>query len=350
MTERVLTPRELNRALLARQGLLERVPLPVARALERIGGLQTQYAPSGYIGLWTRVEGFTRDRLTEALERRTVVQATAMRSTIHLVSARDYPLLMAGIRRARAAWWLRTHPGAAERLDAPAIAARVRAALADGPRRSAELAELLEPYGPLAWGAAGIWVDLLRAPPGGTWEQRRADVIASAEQWLGPPEATEATEAEGLELIVRRYLGAFGPAGAAEIASWAGVDRAAVAAKLPRLRLRRFRDEQGRGLVDLPRAPLPPPDTPAPVRFLPKWDAVLLSHARRTGILPERHYDLAVNRKNLDIAPTFLVDGFVAGRWRHERGRVLLEPFEPLSRSVQLELDQEAERLAVFHA
>ena len=347
MGDHVLTGRELNRALLARQGLLERAPLPVSRALERVGGLQTQYAPSGYIGLWSRVEGFTRDRLNQALERRTVVQATLMRSTIHLVSARDYPLLTAGIRRARQAWWLRAHPGAAESLDAPAIAARVRAALAEGPRRSAELAELLEPYGPLASQGAGIWVDLLRAPPGGTWEQRRADVIASAEQWLGH---SAATEAKGLELIVRRYLGAFGPAGPAEIASWAGVDKVSVTAALARVRLRRFRDEGGRELVDLPRAPLPPPETPAPVRFLPKWDAVLLSHARRTGILPERHYDLAVNRKNLDIAPTFLVDGFVAGRWRYERGRVLLEPFEPLSRSVRLELEEEAERLAAFHA
>lgn len=132
----------------------------------------------------------------------------------------------------------------------------------------------------------GIWLDLVRVPPSGTWEGRRADLYASAADWLEP---TEVTRKEGLELLVRRYLGGFGPAPAADIANWVGLPVSSLAPTLERLSLRRFRDEGGRELLDLPRAPLPDPDTPAPVRFLPTWDATLLVHARRTGILPEEH-------------------------------------------------------------
>jgi hypothetical protein len=184
-------------------------------------------------------------------------------------------------------------------------------------------------------------------PPSGTWEQRRADLYGLAEDWLG---RWSATEAEGLEHLVRRYLGGFGPASAQDTASWAGLPVTTVRPALERLGVRRFRDEQGRELFDLRRAPLPHPDTPAPVRFLPTWDATLLVHARRTQILPERYRGMVFNTKTPHSVGTFLVDGAVAGSWRHERGRVRLEPFGRLDRQARRELDEEAERLAAFHA
>jgi hypothetical protein len=343
-SERILTQRELNRALLARQLLLERARLSVPRALERVGGLQTQYAPSGYVGLWSRLDGFARADLTRALERRTAVQGTLMRSTIHLVSARDYPLLAAGVRDARRQWWLKTH---ARRADARAIvetARRVRELLADGPLSQAELVKRL---GPAAWNGVGLWIDLLRAPPSGTWEHRRADLYADAEQWLG---RAEASEEAGIQLLVRRYLGAFGPAAVRDVASWAGLPPASVQRALAGMRLRRFRGEDGAELVDLPRAPLPDRDTPAPVRFLPVWDAALLVHARRTGILPEPLRPRVFSTRTPHSVGTFLVDGAVAGSWRMERGRIQLEPFVRLSREARRKLDAEAERLTAFHA
>jgi hypothetical protein len=349
VTGRVLSTRELNRALLARQLLLERSALPLTRALEQLGGLQTQYAPSAYIGLWTRLRDFPREALTTALQRRRAVQATLMRQTIHVVSARDYPLLAEAVREPRRAWWRRVQGRQAEGLDMDAVAALLRERLAAGPRRQAELASLLAAEGiaAVAWSGAGLWLDLVRVPPSGTWEQRRADLYGLAEDWLGP---WKVTGAEAMEHLVRRYLGGFGPASAPDTASWAGVPVAAVRPALERVGVRRFRDEQGRELFDLRRAPLPHPDTPAPVRFLPTWDAALLVHARRTQILPEQHRSLVFNTKTPHSVGTFLVDGAVAGSWRHERGRVQLEPFGPLDRQARRDLEEEAERLAAFHA
>jgi Winged helix DNA-binding domain len=349
VTGRVLSTRALNRALLARQLLLERSALPLTRALEQVGGLQTQYAPSAYIGLWSRLRDFPREALTAALQRRRAVQATLMRQTIHVVSARDYPPLAEAVREPRRAWWRRVHGREVEGLDMDAVAALLRRRLAAGPRRQAELVALLaaEGYPAVAWSGAGLWLDLVRAPPSGTWQQRRADLYGLAEDWLGP---WKVTEAEALEHLVRRYLGGFGPASAQDTASWAGVPVATVRPALERVGVRRFRDGQGRELFDLRRAPLPDPDTPAPVRFLPTWDATLLVHARRTQVLPEQYRSLVFNTRTPHSVGTFLVDGAVAGAWRHERGGVRLEPFGPLDRRTRRDLEQEAERLAAFHA
>jgi hypothetical protein len=350
VAERVLTTSELNRALLARQLLLERPKLPLARAIERIAGLQTQYAPSAYIGLWTRLRDFRRELLTKELERRRVVQATLMRATIHIVSQRDFHLFAAGIRDKRREWWFRVQRRQLqlEGVDMEKVALRVRQLLADGPLRQSELSERLraEGYARIAWVGAGMWIDLVRVPPSGTWEQRRADLYGLAETWLGP---SSATEAEGLEHLVRRYLGGFGPASLSDLASWSGLPPTTLRPVADRLRLRTFRDEQGGELLDLPRAPLPDPDTPAPVRFLPTWDATLLVHARRTQILPEEHRPRVFDTKTPHSVPTFLVDGAVAGTWRHERGHVRLAPFGRLPRQVRRKLEEEAERLAVFH-
>jgi len=346
VSQRVLSQRELNRALLARQLLLERSRLPLARALERMGGLQMQYAPSGYIGLWTRLEDFERDALTRALVRRSVVQGTLMRVTIHLVSARDFPLFSAGVREARREWWARVHRGSGNVREVERAARRLRPLLAGGPRRRDELVEHLR-ADTATWNGVGLWIDLVRAPPSGTWERRRADVFAAADDWLGD---SAATEDDGVAHLVRRYLGGFGPASPKDIASWAGLPASTVSAALEQVRVRRFRDEDGGELVDLPRAPLPDADTPAPVRFLPTWDATLLVHARRTGILPEEYRPRIFSTKTPHSLGTFLVDGAVAGTWRYERERIVIDPFARLSRATKLELDDEAERLAAFHA
>jgi len=343
MAERVLTPRELNRALLARQLLLERARTPIPKALERIAGIQAQYAPSMYIGLWSRLDGFERGQLTRALERRSVVQGTMMRATIHLVSKADYWPLTVGIRASRTAWWERTHPNASPKTM-KAAARKLRRFLADGPRRRREVEEQLGRD--LALGV-GAYVDIVRAPPSGTWEQRRADLYAVAEDWVGP----ESSQPEdGLALLVRRYLAGFGPAYKADIADFAGVPITRITQVLERLELRRFRDEDGKELLDVQRAPLPDPDTPAPPRFLPVWDATLLVHARRTQILPEEYRSQVFNVKTPHSVHTFLVDGQVAGTWRHEKGRVKVEPFEGVPRTFKRALDDEAERLAAFHA
>jgi DNA glycosylase AlkZ-like len=197
------------------------------------------------------------------------------------------------------------------------------------------------------WGGIGLWVDLLRAPPSGTWEQRRADLYVAAADWLDLPEA--APDA-GVERLVRRYLGGFGPASVRDIASWAGLAPSTVEAVAGRIAPRRFRDDQGTPLFDLARAPIPDAETPAPVRFLPTWDAMLLVHARRTGILPERFRPILFNTKTPQSMPTFMVDGRVAGSWRHEDGRVMTTPFEPLPAGAMREVAAEAERLAAFMA
>jgi len=349
VNERILSTRELNRALLARQLLLERSQLSLTQALERVAGLQAQYAPSAYIALWSRLHDFKRDALTVALEQRRAVQATLMRVTIHIVSARDYPLFTEGIRNRRRQWWMSVSRHQIEGLDMNEVAALLRRHLAAGPRREADLAKILaaEGWPRIAWSGVGLWLDLVRVPPSGTWERRRADLYGLAEDWLEP---TVASEAEGIEHLVRRYLRGFGPASAGDIAKWAGLKVTALRPVLERLNVRRYRDEEGKELLDLPRAPLPDPDTPAPVRFLPTWDATLLVHARRTQILPERYRSLVFNTKTPHSVSTFLVDGAVAGIWRFEKGRVELKPFDRLPRAARGELEDEAERLATFHA
>jgi hypothetical protein len=339
--ERVLTQPELNRALLERQFLLARKKTPLPKTLERIGGLQAQYAPSMYIGLWSRLEGFERDALTRALERRTVVQGTLMRTTIHLVSAGDYWPLSAAIRDARRQAFLDYRRGRLDADDVEKAAATVRKRLEAGERARKPLMEGMDSS---LFNGANVWLDLVRVPPAGTWERRRADLYALAEDWLGP---ARVTAGEGRRLLVRRYLQGFGPAAPKEVSDWAGLK---LDETLEEMELRRFRDEKGGLLVDLPRAPLPAADTPAPVRFLPTWDATLLVHARRTQILPEAHRAKVFNTKTPQSIPTFTVGGQVAGSWRYDKGKVTLNPFARLSKEARAELDAEAERLAVLHA
>jgi hypothetical protein len=343
MAERVLTRQELNRALLARQLLLERSTAALPRALERVGGLQAQYAPSMYVGLWSRLSAFERDALTRALERRSVVQATLMRTTIHLVSAADYWPFAVAVRQARRQSWLRVvrGPTAAQMAGA---ARKLRSHLADGPLNRKAIEELL---GKEAARGVGLWLDMVRVPPSGTWERRRADLYGLAEDWIAP---VKITPAQAIEHLLRSYLRGFGPASRAHVASFTGLKLSDLTPVLKRVAPVRYRTADGGELLDLPDTPLPDPDTPAPVRFLPVWDATLLVHARRTGILPEDLRPRVFHVKNPHGTATFLVDGAVAGAWRYDDGRVTLDPWVKLDRATRRALDDEAERLAAFHA
>lgn len=303
---RTLTTRELNRAVLARQGLLERRELSIPDALDAMGALQAQYAPSMYVGLWSRVAGFEREALTRALNEREVVQATLLRSTIHLVSRTDYWPLAVAIRDARRQSWLR----ATKRAELSQPAAVLREALAAGPMKRKAIEELI---GKEAFHGIGLWLDLVRVPPSGTWERRRADLFGLAEDWIGPEDARPD---DALDHLVVRYLTGFGPAAKAEIANWGGLVAADVAPALDRLELRRFEAEDGTELFDLPDAPLPDAGSPAPVRFLGTWDAVLLVHARRALVLPEEHRPKVFHTRMPQSIGTYLVDGAVAGTWK----------------------------------
>jgi hypothetical protein len=309
-----------------------------------VAGLQTQYAPSGYIGLWTRLARFELPHLTRALEQKRAVQGTLMRTTIHVVSARDYWLFADGVGPSREAHWLRVNRAQG---DMSAVRERLRAELRGRVWHRKEVDELLRSHGSTIW--HGAWVELVRVPPSGTWERRRADLYRLAEEWI---DRAPAGEEKGIEHLLRRYLGGFGPGTANEAANWAGVPVTAMKEAAERLRLRRFRNEEGKVLLDLPRAPLPGGNTPAPIRFLPTWDATLLVHARRTLILPEHHRPRIFNTKSPQSFATFLVDGQVAGVWRWERvgekATLVVEPFERLPRGAAGELRDEAARLVRF--
>jgi hypothetical protein len=340
--ERLLTLRELNRATLARQLLLERKRLSPTAVIERLVGMQAQWPPAPYVGIWTRTTSFRRKALERELARATVVKATVMRQTLHLVTRRDYALLRAAMSETNFPW---------ESSQAKLLAPSVRALAAAGPVTRAEALAHVEREHELtgvdarrAWRGARVRAHLLHHHETALWHARPAGRFVALEE----PQMHDPTEARAE--MLRRYFAAFGPASRRDIGAWSMMHVPELDRALERLEpLRRFRDEHGRELLDVPRAPLPDVETPAPVRFLPKWDNVLLAFADRTRVLPEQ-YRKTVIRMNGDVAQTFLVDGFVAGVWRVENGRVVLAPFTALSRSAQRELEDEAGRLEAFFA
>jgi Winged helix DNA-binding domain len=342
MSERVLTLRELNRALLARQLLLERRRLGVQAAVERLCAIQAQWPQSPFIALWTRLAGFRKEQLARALEQKKVVKSQLFRITLHITSARDYPYF--------AAVWISaardSTPGVAQStLDE--LSRRVKALAMDRPVTHEEVADLAaaEMRG-FRWRTRTL-TPLVHLPPSGTWSHYGRAQLRAMEAELGvelPPRE------DGAERLVKRYLAAFGPATREDLLRFAGIRVGDVKAGLERTELRSFRDERGRVLLDLPRAPLPDGDSPAPVRFLPKWDSSLLAYAapERTRILPEK-YRPQVIAKNGDVAPTVLVDGFVAATWDLARERDLrIRPLRPLARAERLAIDEEGERFVDF--
>ena len=338
-----LGQRALNRALLARQGLLERRTEGLAGSLAAVGGLQAQYAPALYVGAWSRFAGVERAAVTAALERRVVVQGTLMRATIHLVAAADYWPFALATRAARRQLFLRSRRGEVTDEDMADAARTLRGRLEDGPmlRRDAEAL-----VGKVRAAGVGLWVDLLRVPPLVTWERRRADLWALAEAELPPPDLDPPA---AVAHLLRSYLRGFGPASRHDIAGYTGLQLGDLDPVLAGVDLRRFRGEDDQELLDVPTGELPDPDSPAPVRFLPVWDAVLLVHARRTGVLPEDLRPRVFHTRNPHGTATFLVDGVVAGAWRPEGERIALEPYAPLDPAARRLVQEEAERLAAFH-
>jgi hypothetical protein len=339
MPQRVLTRRELNRAMLARQLLLERKRLSPRAVIERLVGMQAQSPQAPYVGIWTRATSFRRKALERELADGAVLKATVIRQTLHLVTLGDYALFRAALSETNFPW----QSSVAKRL-----APGVRALAAEGPVTSAEALAYLERKHKLtgvqarrAWRAARVRAHLLHHHETAFWQARPAGRFVAVDEPLAyvPVEA----RAE----LLRRYLAAFGPASLRDIGAWSMMHVPELKAALQLVDLRRFRDEQGRELLDVPRAPLPDADTRAPIRFLPKWDSVLLAWADRTRVLPER-YRKKVIRMNGDVAQTFLVDGFVAGTWNVEDGRVAVQPFAPLARAARRELEDEAGRLETF--
>jgi len=248
---RTLTERQLNRALLARQMLLERARGSIPKVLDRMGTLQAQYAPSMYIGLWSRIEGFEREQLDRALESRTVVQGTLMRATIHLVSKADYWPIAIGVRKGRREEWVNaSHRKDYTASEMSAGARRLRRRLGDGTMSRKEVHELLGEDSVVTNGV-NMWLDLVRVPPSGTWERRRADLYAATEAWLGSP-PKKLDERAGIEHLVRRYLTGFGPAPTGDIANWAGLHPKRVHPVIDTMKLRPFQSESGEDLVDLP--------------------------------------------------------------------------------------------------
>jgi hypothetical protein len=352
VSERTLTTRELNRAVLARQHLLERIDRPLTAVIDDMAGIQTQYAPSAYIGLWSRISNFERASLTSAKESREVITGTLMRSTIHTVTRPDYWPTVAAIRNSRQQWLKRVTASEYSELDLHRAADALRDVFRNGPMPAREVTTAMVARGfpRQAVGWAGLWVDIVRIPPSSTWERRANDLYELADRWL-PRESVPGgvpSEHDAVQLLLTRYLGGFGPARVNDFANWAGIALPLAKRAAARLDLRHFRDEDGRDLVDIPDAPLPSGDAPAPVRFLPVWDATLLVHCRRTLILREVHRPLVFNTRTPHSVNTFLVDGHVAGTWRYESGKVATLPFDLLPRDVQHDVDAEAERLAAF--
>jgi hypothetical protein len=349
---RTLTLRELNRALLARQLLLERRRISVTQALERVAAVQAQWPPSPYLGLWTRLEGFRAEDLVRAITRRHVVKATVMRTTLHLISARDY-LAYAGIyRRSRIRQLERQLELHGETPNLEKESERLAALAAERRQTRAELLSALglpklrvEERAPwLFWYGLSASAGLVSGPESSAWRDHTSGgTYVPARTWLGADGAWGEAAAEHL---VRRYLAGFGPASRADVAKWTGMARSVVDQGLNRLQLRRFRDELGRELYDLPRAPMPPADTVAPPRLLPRFDLFVLSHDDRRRAISDEHRALVI--EGGEVRPTFLVDGFVAGLWSLEGGRVRLEPFAPLPRSTRTGLEDEARQLEAF--
>jgi Winged helix DNA-binding domain len=360
---RVLEQRALNRALLERQLLLRRASMTPLEAIAHLAGMQAQAPNAPYVGLWARLEGFHPAELARLMTDRAVVRTHLMRNTVHLVTARD--CLGAGdLFRALHARHFGSSPFAPNLvgLDLPALIGAGRAMLAERPRTRAELGGLLAERWPgrdpasLAY-AVTHSVPTVQVPPRGIWGTSGPAAFTTTEAWLGGP-PSEGSPPDGLML---RYLAAFGPATVRDVRAWSGLTGLGEVVGRLRPRLRTFRDREGRELLDLPDAPLPDPDTPAPPRFLPEYDNVLLSHADRSRVIPAR--------RSVPLPPgpggtrgTVLIDGFWQATWEitrdgktgtREQGAAAVlrvEPFTQLSRGQAAAVAEEGARLLCFAA
>lgn len=379
----LLDRRALNRALLARQHLLERTDASAVDVVGHLVGMQAQNAWSPYVGLWSRVEGFTHADLGDALLDRRLARIAVMRGTIHLVDAAD-ALLLPGLLAPLYARDLEVntlHAAPLRTVDLAAVTALARELVEAEPRVSTALGKLLAerwpdvPPATLAHAARGT-LPLVQVPPRGVWGRSGATTWTTATAWIGTDAAAAAPDladpdvlAVEQERLVLRYLAAFGPASVMDVQAWSGLTGlAAVVARLGD-RVVRFTAEPSPGKVrprevlDLPDAPRPPADVPAPVRFLPDLDNLLLSHADRTRVVADEHRR-ALQSPNGVVPGTVLVDGVVAATWRVERARVedagtrrrreratlVVEPFGTITARDRRDVEAEAERFVTFFA
>jgi winged helix DNA-binding protein len=350
----VLCVRALNRALLARQMLLRRSTLTAARAIEHLIGIQAQVPNAPYLALWTRIQDFRHEALTRLITTRRAVRLVLMRSTIHMVTAPDClelrPLMQPVIDRGLKGTFGRLLEG----VDRAALAAAARAIVDEQPRALNEIGGLLKKRwrnrDAFALGhAARALVPMVQVPPRGIWGQSGGAVGASAEHWLGRPLAN----APSLDRLLMRYLAAFGPASVQDAQAWSGLSGLADPFDRLRPRLHVFRDERGRELLDLPRAPRPDPSIDAPPRFLPEFDNVLLAFADRARILAPEHRDKAFGSGGL-MEGTLLIDGFAGARWRiqleREVATLTVDLFAPVGRRTRTRVIAEGRRLLAFAA
>ncbi|WP_394824643.1 winged helix DNA-binding domain-containing protein [Pendulispora albinea] len=352
---KVLGPRALNRALLARQFLLKRQDRSAESTLEHLVGLQAQAPMPPYFGLWTRLNDFEHGALSRLLLERQAVRIALMRGTVHLVTARDSLRLRRPLQAAIERGLYSTPGGKALMgIDAAAVAAAARIVLEERPRTNAELGPLL----------AARWPDypaeelvrltrcmlpLVQVPPRGIWGASGQATSTTLEHWLGAPFNEDAT----IDDLVLRYVAAFGPASVQDAQKWSGLTRLGAAFERLRPQLCTFEGDDGRELFDVPDAPRPSPNIAAPARFLPDFDNVLLSHANREHILSEEHRARVFTINGL-IRATILVDGRVAGLWQIDEHKdtatLTIEPFAPLAKRDIAALTAEGKRLLRFAA
>ncbi len=329
-----MTLRELNRTLLLRQLLLERRRISPLRVVTKLVALQAQYAPSPYVAIWSRSEGFRKEQLTRALTAGSIVKAGSLRTTLHVMSAAEFPYL--------ASAYVESQRGRTERLGVDVEV--LRAAVPDEPITSAELFEL----GYRVLGTADRWtvafasraLPFVRAAPLGAWPHTKPPPYALWREPLPEPR-------ESAIRVVRQYLAAYGPATRDDVAQYTSFKVRQIDPALEGLPT--LTDDEGRMLYDVRGAPRAAGDVAAPIRFLPAFDSIILAHRDRSRIVPNEYVDAVFNKRNATTKNTFTVDGFVAGAWRVERRKLVLEPFAPLPQRVRQEVDAEGERLLAWY-
>ncbi|MEU6013215.1 winged helix DNA-binding domain-containing protein [Streptomyces sp. NPDC047515] len=348
-----MTVRELNRATLSRQLLLEREPLTVSDGVRRVVALQAQHPASPYLALWNRLTDFAPAELDAGFIGRSVVKATLMRITLHAVHAEDYPAFRAAMQPTLYA----------SRLGARFAATGLTPADADElvpellvftrrPRTSAQTQAWIEERigaekrDGAWWGLKG-YAPLHHAPTDAPWSfgPRPSFVAAGA----GPVPTGQTVDPQALRTLILRYLAGFGPASVADVAQFALVRRAPVREALRALdgAVEQLQGPDGVTLFDLPGASRPPADTPAPPRLMAMWDSILLAYADRSRVIPPAYRPLVI-RRNGDVLPTLLVDGHVAGVWRPVDGRIEATAFHSLSPATWDGLAAEARSLAAL--
>ena len=343
--------RELNRATLARQMLLARENLSIPAAIERLVGLQAQLASAPFVGLWTRLRDFRREDLARLIEDRTVIKATLLRATLHIFTANDFVRFRTALQAmlSGAGDTIAKQRGA--ELDLDELLRAARRYIAEKPRTFAEISDMVaqlmpnQDVGAMRY-SVRTRIPLIQVPIAGGWSYSNRPEFTLAESWIGRPISTK----DNLKVLVLRYLAAFGPASVTDMQTWSALPRLKDIFEALRPNLQAYRHER-REMFDIPDLVLPDGETPAPARFLPEFDNLLLSHSNRTRMIAQEHRS-KVFLPGLRVAATILVDGFVRGVWKIEKKRdtatLVIQPFDKLTKQDRAALVDEGERLIRF--